>query len=487
MTSRSWTAGGLGHSETLTLDKNGNVEVRDRNGRVTRTVYDEFNRPTTIFDPALRPTRITYDDAGGRVTTVDVRRGLTSMTETDGIGRVARSEQSYASKSCATTYAYSGLHVTVTDPRGARTDEDHSSYGDIGTSSIARVVGPPVTETRKYYAFGAMKSSTDARFLQTTYEADGLNRILAETRGQAIDAYTYDGEGNLLSHTDPTGVTEKTGYDALGRVTSRSKARRDGSEVIIEKITYTDRPGQDVVTDPTGVTRNWPYKTKKESADAGGATTVSRYDEERRVISETNPERWTRTLTYDLFGNLESETDFSGKSTTYQYDVLDRLVAITDPFGRTTTVAVEDGEGEITRRVDRRGVPTVERRDAMGRLLDLTVGGQLVKAESCDCNGNVTESRDGAGAASVMRYDELNRLVETQRAGVVTASYTRDEAGNVTALSDGRGGIIRQTFDPLNRLESRSDGAGNITRFEYDLKGRLAKKTEPRLDAEDNR
>ncbi len=484
LTSRTWTVGDRARSETLTLDGNGNVTVRESNGRVTATTHDELNRPVTIVDAVGRPTRITYDDSSGRVTTVDPRRGLTSVTATDGIGRIARSEQSYANKSCATTYDYDGLHVRITDPRGVRTDEDHSTYGDIGSSSTVRTGGlSPVTETRKYYAFGAVKTSTDARLFETTYVADGLNHTLSESRGSSTDGYTYDGEGNLLTHTDPTGVTEKTEYDLLGRVTRRAKVKRDVSELVIETITYTDRPGTDTVTDPAGITRVWPYKTRKQVTDALGGITVSRYDEERRVISETNPESWTRSFTYDPFGNLESETDFSGKTTTYKYDALDRLTSITDPSGKTTTVAIEDGEGETVRRVDRRGVPTVERRDAMGRLRDLTVGGQLVKAETCDCNGNVTESRDGAGVTSVLVHDELNRLVEVRRAGVLTASYTRDEAGNVTGLSDGRGGVVLQTFDRYNRLESRSDGAGNITRFEYDPKGRLAKKTEPRLDA----
>ena len=57
--------------------------------------------------------------------------------------------------------------------------------------------------------------------------------------------------------------------------------------------------------------------------DAKDQSTVFRYDEARQLISETNSDRRTRSLTYYVFGNLETETDYAGKTTRYEYDVLD--------------------------------------------------------------------------------------------------------------------------------------------------------------------
>ncbi|RPJ61420.1 MAG: hypothetical protein EHM23_07000 [Acidobacteria bacterium] len=484
LTDRSYTVGGQGYSEHLTLDGNGNVTVRERNGRVSTTDYDPLNRPVLITDPAKRTTTIAYEDASGLVTTVDSLRGLATVTQTDGIGRTLLRRQTYANKSCATTYSYQGLHVSITDPRGVLTEEDHSSYGDVGSATTHRSGGlPAVSEERGYAPFGGLTSWSDGRGIATTYTVDGLNRVMSETRGSATEGYTYDGEGNVETHTDAVGVVEKTAYDDLGRVTSRTKQKPDGTSLPIESITYVDAPGEDTVTDRAGVSRTWPYMSRKEVTDAASRKTVYRYDEARRVMSETNPENWTRSFTYDVFGNLETETDFAGKTTSYTYNELDQLTSITDSTGNKTEIATEEGGGQTRRSSDRRGVPTVEKYDALGRLAELWRGGQLVKSESCDCNGNVTDRRDGAGRTSELRYNELGHLVEVKQGGLVTAAYVRDEVGNATSFSDGRGGAILQTFDAFNRMTSRSDGAGNVTGFEYDLKGRLAKKTEPRPGA----
>ncbi len=482
LTSRSYAVGGQAYSEHLTLDENGNVTARDRNGRVSTTTYDPLNRPLVMTGPGNRTTSISYEDASGLVTTVDSLRGLATVTQTDGIGRMLLSRQTYNNKSCATTYAYQGLHVSITDPRGVLSEENHSAYGDVGTSTTHRAGGlPDVGEVRQYASFGGLTSWTDRRGITTSYEVDGLNRVLSETRADATQGYTYDGEGNVRTHTDATGVIEGTSYDDLGRVTSRTKQKPGGASVTIESITYTDQAGEDTVTDPAGVTKTWPYQSRKQVTDAGNRQTVYRYDELRRVISETNPENRTRSFTYDLFGNLETETDFAGNTTRYGYNELDQLTSITDPSGQTTHIQIDEGGSET--QVDNRGVATVKKLDALGNLLELWKGGQLLKSETCDCTGNVTERRDGAGKATTLLYNELGYLVEVKQGGVVTAAYTRDEAGNATSTSDGRGGAILQSFDPFNRLLTRSDGTGHLTSFEYDLKGRLAKKTEPRVGA----
>ena len=114
------------------------------------------------------------------------------------------------------------------------------------------------------------------RFLTTLYEiryADGTE-----------EAFTYDANGNLETHTLATGFVLTYGYDSMDRIVEIT-----GSEG--ERKSYT-------------------------------------YDALGNVTSMTDGEGNITRYAYTLSGQLAKVTDALGNETEYQYDVCDRLIEI---------------------------------------------------------------------------------------------------------------------------------------------------------------
>src|SRR5262249_14451653 len=154
--------------------------------------------------------------------------------------------------------------------------------------------------------FGGLKHSVDANGREVTYTLDGLNRPTQINRtGGFSEAFIYDGEGHVLSHTDLRGVTSQMTYDNLGR--SLTTIVQDGTaQIPVLTVAYQDQ------------------FSKETRTDADGHATELEYDGLRRVKSVKNALGRSRTLQYDGM-DLRQETDFKGNSTSYLYDPLDRV------------------------------------------------------------------------------------------------------------------------------------------------------------------
>ncbi|WP_445271846.1 hypothetical protein, partial [Streptomyces sp. DSM 41978] len=124
---------------------------------------------------------------------------------------------------------------------------------------------------------------------------DGQPRRIAHhvCRGPdgATESWTYDGEGNRLTHTDASGGVSRFEY------------------------THFDLPLARVQPD--------------------GARYEFEHDAELRLTRVINPQGLTWTYTYDAAGNTVSETDFDGRTLTYRVDPAGRLTARTDALGGT--------------------------------------------------------------------------------------------------------------------------------------------------------
>lgn len=450
-----------GYLEETGYDDNGNVTLqKDRNQRPTTFAYDEINRRIRVTDPAGRVTTWLYDDASRTTTKQLEPQGLTETQQADGLGRMVRRQLRFASADYVTTMSYNGRTVQVTDPRGAVTVKQLSAFGETGNLTV-NGANPAYTVQQRFGSFGGLKQSVDANGRQMTYTLDGLNRAtLVSHTGGFSESFEYDGEGNVLSHTDLRGAVSHMTYDNLGR--PLATVVQNETEVPVLTIAYDDAA------------------SKETRTDANGHPTELEYDGLRRLKSVKNAAARTRTLQYNGM-HLLSESDFKGVSTSYLYDPLDRVTQITDRRGQVTNIVNSDNGGYTKSVTDRRGHVTVEAYDPLQRLRNLKQGGQPLVSYEYDGNNNRTAMRDGLDNLTSYAYDKLNRVTTISHpANLQTETFAYDAVGNVVVHNDGAGGDVTQTYDDLNHLKTRADALGNTTTFKYDGGGLLLEQTEPK-------
>ena len=211
------------------------------------------------------------------------------------------------------------------------------------------------------------------------------------------------------------------------------------------------------------------------------------YDAAGNPLSQTDPLRHTRLLSYDQFGvgngislpqtidpeagnvpavpsysigfdvnrNLSQQTDPKGRTTSFQYDQFNRQVGRTLPLGQTEH-ATFDGFGGLFQSVDFDGQTTEFQYDNLGRVSQrkLYPAGTNVPAETD------TFGYNGLG--------QPTKLVDSS--GATETTYDLD--GRTTQLSTPEG-VINYAYDPATGRKIRTWTVNTDTRYSYDQLGRL--------------
>ena len=301
----------LGRETRLSYDGAGNVsEVIDRRGRRTVYEYDDGNRPVRVtfpdatvvytYDAASRVTRVSdsqggsvawefdeadrklsettpagtvsyaYDDAdqlasmtaggraavsygydpGGRLSTItqgaevftylydalsrvtDLQRpnGITTSYTYDPAGRVER-----------LTHALAAGQAVVEDFR--------FDYGfDDEIETITSVAAPPLLPPEKTAA-QADAANRVPQFGQAAYSFDDDGQTTAKTDAQGTTVYQWDARGRLARVTLPGGAAVSYGYDALGRLSSRTSGGAGVTSLYSGADVVLDRAGGGALTD----------------------------------------------------------------------------------------------------------------------------------------------------------------------------------------------------------------------------------------------
>ena len=331
------------------------------------------------------------------------------------------------------------------------------------------------------------------------YDDDGNVEVVRDRSHRILGEFTYDGAGNILTHTDGTGNTRSFTYDDLNRM-----------------LTATDGDG--------GVVR-YAYDgmgNLLSVTDQRGKTTRFRYDVMDRVVERTDPDGNAETYSYDRNGNMVERTDRNGNAIAYMYDVLDRLISeiwsdgthlgfAYDPAGNmieatapgATNTFVYDGGNRVVEAVAGGVIPEVsifyayDRNGNLSRMEDTELRSGIVN-HLRDENDNLVRLRVesptffGSVVASelVMDYDGSQRRERVGYPNGVTGGY-RYEAGKqsrIRELSYTRGSDVISSFkyshdlnDFVTKVETvRSGITVNRTQtYTYDKRNQLTSATRP--------
>ncbi|MER5732465.1 RHS repeat-associated core domain-containing protein [Streptomyces sp. NPDC002138] len=394
----------MGRTKRYAYDESGNLAVVTlADGSAARATYNALGRPTEVVEPGGSTWRHTYDENGNRLTTTDPLGAVTRRTY-DARGHLATVTDALGHTRTVTSDA-AGLPVAVTDELGHTTVARRDAFG-----RVVEVVDPLGGTSR-------MAWTTEGKPARRAYP-DGSQ-----------ESWTWDGEGNLLTHTDRAGnVTRNT-------------------------ATHFDVPAGR--TDPDGAEYTFAYDTElrlTEVSNPQGLTWSYTYDEAGRLTAETDFNGRTQTYAHDASGALTSRTNGAGETLRFTRDALGRVIEQRTDTGLTTTYAYGT-TGHLIHTANADAEVSIER-DALGRTLKETVNGRTT-AYTYDVLGRVLRRTTPSGLSSDWSYDETGRPVGlSTEAG--SLDFTYDARGRETGRHLGDGVTLTQGWDTADRLVEQS-------------------------------
>jgi RHS repeat-associated protein len=445
---------------TFGYDLNGNqTSIGAPLSRNTANAFDELNRPKRTTDPASGVTQMSYD-ANDNLTSVKDPRSLT------------------------TSYSYNG-------------------FGDLLTQ-----VSPDTASTANTYDSGGnLATSTDARGAVATYSYDALNRVtsigysLSGTTDQTV-AFTYDagtnGRGHLTGAADAN-HSMSWGYDALGRVTSKSQTV--GGVPLSVSYGYTNADLTSVTT-PSGQSVVYGYNGDHQIVSVsvngttvlnsatyepfgpvngwtwGNGTTADRvYDTDGKISQIVDS--GTKTFSYDNAFRITGITDTSAGASnwTYGYDLLDRITSGSGSNGTTRGWTYDANGNRLTETGSSPSTYSIS--STNNEISGIT--GSLARTYNYDASGNtlsystVSATYNDAGrlktvtqsgATETLVYNALGQRIEASGGAAGTVLYAYDEAGHVIGEYDGGGNLIEETVwlgdIPVATLRPHTGGGVDI-------------------------
>lgn len=327
----------------------------------------------------------------------------------------------------------------------------------------------------------------------------------SDRRGNWIE---YDTQGRVASYGDRNNVRVWLQRDS-GGVLERIRDHFGRTVITVSGNTYTDRPGFYGATGTarsvtiggghfTDLLGNTSLITYKDVAVGYSVTYDGGQEAGRTIIKEsrptgiTDPEGHVRSFGYGPTGRVSTVTHADGSVTTYVYDYTKLkkefyLRATTKaPAGVTAPDRVEetwyDDQGRIIRQ-DIAGQTLFQSRKLDTRTREETDARGLKTLVVRDEFENVTSTVYPDGAQTTAKYDPVysNVLEEVDEFGVKT-KYEYDVKGNLTRKTEAVGlpdeRITEYTVDAFgNRLTVKSLGDANtveaVTTARYDNRGNI--------------
>jgi RHS repeat-associated protein len=352
-----------------------------------------------------------------------------------------------------------------------------SGYGTSAASTISYCYDPNGDKTSVVYADGntggpaacsssspwAMTASPQVNY-QTSYAYDSIGELVSTTTPKTAAAMngatttsTYDVAGNMLTSTDPNGVTTTWTYTPLNLPATVSYSGNSAHSVTYAYDADGNKTG---MTDATG-TSSYIYDPFGEFTSAqNGAGQVTGY--------EYNADGQVTSITYPLSSN----TWATSNTVSYGYDNADQLTSVTDfnghqmaignsADGLPNSVTLGSSGDTVTTSYDNDAPSAITLKNATSTLQSFT----YTDAPSANIL-NETDTPDSSQSPAVYTYDAQGRVTSDTPGSDSTNNYSFDASGNLTMLPTGGTG----TYDNAGELTSQTQ-SGTTTNYTYNADG----------------
>ncbi len=468
-------------------------------GDRTRTVYDGFDRRTSIIDSVGNQTVIQYDPAsnlvrvgsfgpvGGPSPTSDGPDALLMPVSSGGViqpaNLVARSllgatERRYDELSRVFEVARLLFVNTVPTVRPSNVAD---GAADLGKGTLMPRDDEAIPGLAGIAIVGRVRSRTE-------YDRRSRRTFGVQDDGDTSRVF-YDGAGRVIKAVDAEGNTVEWAYDANANVIE--KQRTDVAQV----------PG---VPNEVFLTTNFydSLDRLQRTVDNVGQTFDYRYDSRDNLVATADAEGPVGPAigrrAFPGGARARNVTNGFGNVTRYAHDGVNRRIL-------QDVILTASGHGDgVNIGADIFGIPTATpARDASQGGGD----GVITTRYSWDRDSLLAALTDDNGNQTRYTYDNLNRrLAETKGTCVPPAladrcdpptsiTYEYDADDNLVWVTDENGSVTRCRFDALNRPTScrvaRAAGVVGTTAasFEYDGLSRLTRATdnnEPAVATDDS-
>jgi RHS repeat-associated protein len=323
----------------------------------------------------------------------------------------------------------------------------------------------------------------------------------------ATTTATYDPAGNMLTQTDPDGVTTTWTYTPLNKIATIVYS---GSSAHSVSYTYDANGNQTGMTDASGTSSNVydSFGELTSSENGAGQTVGYSYNADGLVAGITYPlpstATWATTDTvtdgYDNADELTSVTDFnghqisigntaddlpdsvglgsSGDTIATAYDNTDTPSAITLKNSSSTLQSftyADSPAGTILSETDTpssSNSPADYTYDAKGRVTSMTPGTGTANDYGFDASGNLTNLPTGATGT----YNAAGELTSSALSGTTT-DYTYNADGEQLAATQAGTSETNAAWNGAGQLTSYDDAPASMTTAVYNGTGLRASTT----------
>jgi len=489
--------------------KDGTEDYFNPGGLITRTVdpagnqtfyhYDTSSRLTSIEAPE-GDTVFLYDEETGWISQTIGPDGVVATYTHDAEGRIIEITTTDPDGDGplpppVTTFEYAGpngLLSAITFPDGSR-----ETYEYDHALRLKKIIRPDGSE-ESYVSYPAA-ALVDLGSGEGTPQNPAALRDTAEIRisatvGGVTTTSAVDPWGFPIESIDGEGQTTRYVRNAAGQVVQVIEPDPDGDGPLSSAITtyeYDLKGNRVKMVLPDGSVRRWVYdptwNVVTKYVDERGITTLYTIDPQTGYVLQTRvvvgqvdspgngeTDDVVTTYTYTdasdgtLIGLVETETDPLGHVTRYQYNPRGQVIQVTYAVGTDLEASVsyeyDPDTGKLLAEVDELGRRTEYQYNALGQLIRKVLpdpDGEQGPLDSpvyqygYDVVGNLVSETDPLGNVTRYEYDARGRLIRT---------IQPDPDGEGPLASP----LTQQFYDSAGRLSHVIDPVGAITEYAYD-------------------
>jgi YD repeat-containing protein len=375
-------------------------------------------------------------------------------------------------------YDSNGFLASKTDYDGNITKYTHDSRGDetSRTETDGTALARTITTAWLSNFHLPMSISEPGRITSFSYDPRGnlLKKTITAGSLTRSWAYTYNGNGQVLTATDPHGNVTVFTYDGEGRLATVTDALAR-----VTTFSSYDPNGRPLsFTDPNGLVTTLSYNFRGEvtSRNIGGEVTAFAYDAAGQLINTTRPDGSYFIYAYDAAHRLTGIKDAVGDSIAYTYDPASNVVAkqIFDPSGHMTTTQSYgyDTVNHLAKIIGAEGQSTTYAYDPNSNLTDVTDPLTDLTAYKYEALNRRAQAIDPKGGATDYSYDALAHLTGVTDPRNLMTKYTWDGLDDQTVITSPDSGKTSRTFDAGGNVITSTDARGLMTTYKYDTLNR---------------